>query len=58
MTLSENLYQTMLEELTEGHLALDRLGSPREEWDGLNVRELPIAERIAAITSGNHKSET
>lgn len=53
MTLTESLYQTMLEELTEGHLALDRLGAPREIWDGLNFRELLIAERVLALTPGS-----
>jgi hypothetical protein len=35
-------------ELAEGHLALDRIGSPREIQEGDVIRECLIAERIAA----------
>lgn len=51
MSLNESLYQAMLEELTDGHLALDRLGSPREIWTELDdaIRELTIEERITFV---------
>lgn len=50
MSLSDSLYRAALEELADGHLALDRLGSPREFCpDGETVRELTIAERIKFV---------
>lgn len=49
MSLSENLYNAALEELGEGHLALDRLGSPREFDTDDGIRELTIAERIKFV---------
>lgn len=46
MSLDTSLLDTALEELTAGHLALDRIGAPREVWEGDIVRELTLAERI------------
>ncbi len=52
--LNKSLLDSAMEELDEGHLALDRLGSPRETvgdaGDDL-ICELFIAQRISAIPS-------
>lgn len=49
MTLSDSLYQAALDELSDGHLALDRLGAPREFGIDDEIRELTIAERIKFV---------
>lgn len=51
MSIDNLIFNRAIEELTEGHLALDRLGAPREIDDEITVRELTLAERIAALTS-------
>lgn len=38
-------------ELEDGHNALDKLGSPRKEENGI---ELAICERVLAIEQGSH----
>lgn len=50
--LEHDLFQACLLELTEGHLALDRLGAPREIQQGDDIRECLIAERISGVAQG------
>lgn len=47
--LNDQLYQAAIEELADGHIALDRLGAPREFDIDDEIRELTIAERIRFV---------
>ena len=49
---SSPLFDVILTELTEGHLALDRLGAPRTIEGDDFIHDLKIAERIQTITTG------